>query len=192
MPKIFYLAVKFKGKAMALSREKKKQLIDEVATLLADSKLIVAAQYEGTSVKALQQLRQQAKSSNTTIKVVKNRLFKKALGEQTRFKEVDSSSFKGQLLYAFNSDDEVAPAQSLANFAKTEPQVEFVTALTADGQILGVDELKTLASLPTKEQLRAQLVGTISAPVSGFVNVLSGNVRGILNVLSARVKSLES
>ncbi|OVE79140.1 hypothetical protein BVY00_01125, partial [bacterium G20] len=100
------------------------------------------------------------------------------------------SQLHGQLLYAFNSDDEVAPARALADFAKTNPQIEFVAAITAEGQLLEANAVKDLASLPTKDVLRAQLISTIAAPVSGFVNVLAGNVRGVLNVLNARAEAL--
>ncbi len=150
----------------------------------------MVAKYQGTPVKAMQQLRSSAATDGTEMHVVKNRLFKKAVGANDVLKNIDISELHGQLLYAFNSDDEVAPARSLAEFAKTNPQVEFVVGITADGQLLEASEVKDLASLPTKDVLRAQLVGTIAAPISGFVNVLAGNVRGILNVLSARAETL--
>src|SRR5579863_3579057 len=111
---------------MALTKEKKNEVVDEVAALLADSKLTVMAKYSGTSVKSMQSLRRSAKDNGTTIKVVKNRLFKKALEQDERFKNLDFSQITGQLLYAFNAEDEVAPAKDLAEFAKAEPQLEFV------------------------------------------------------------------
>lgn len=175
---------------MALTRKKKEQVVGDIEKLLSDSKLTVVAKYQGTPVKAMQQLRNSAALDGTTLHVVKNRLFKKALGSNNVFKDIDTSNLRGQLLYAFNKDDEVAPARSLADFAKTNPQIEFVAAISSDGQLLGADLVKDLASLPTKDVLRAQLIGTISAPISGFVNVLAGNVRGVLNVLNARADAL--
>jgi large subunit ribosomal protein L10 len=175
---------------MALSKEKKAEVVGEVKELLDSSKMTVFAKYSGTTVKSMQQLRSQSKESGTVVKVVKNRLFKQALTQSGKFQGLDFSDLNGQLLYAFNSEDEVAPAQNLANFAKTETQIEFVGGLNADGQLLSAEDIKVLASLPTKDQLRAQLVGTIGAPISGFVNVLVGNVRGVLNVLNARADQL--
>jgi large subunit ribosomal protein L10 len=175
---------------MALSKDKKTEVVSKVSDLLGSSKLTVVAKYSGTSVKSMQELRRTAQGSQTTVSVVKNRLVKKALAGNDRFKELDSSLLNGQLMYAFNPIDEVAPAQVLANFAKNQPQIEFVGAISADGQMLSADDVKALAALPSKDQLRAQLVGTISAPLSGFVNVMSGNVRGVLNVLSARADSI--
>lgn len=177
---------------MALSKEKKVAVIEDIAQLLDSSKLTVVATYTGTTVKSMQALRADAKENGTKLRVVKNRLVKQALSGNDRFKQTDNSALHGQLLYAFNAVDEVAPAQVLANFAKTEPQLTFVGAITADGTFIGADDVKALAALPSKDQLRAQLIGTINAPLSGFVGVLSGNVRGVMNVLNARAQSLES
>ncbi len=175
---------------MALTKDKKNEVVAEVADLLASSKMTVVAKYQGTGVKALQTFRREARDSGTVAKVVKNRLVIKALQANGTFKDADVSSLEGMLLYVFNSEDEVAPAQAIANFAKTNPTLEFVGAYTADGQFIGADDVKALASLPSKQQLRGMLVGAIGAPLSGFVNVLSGNVRGILNVLNARAEAL--
>ena len=175
---------------MALTKAKKHEVVEEVSQLINTSKLTVVAQYNGTTVKAMQQLRRDAKESGTSIKVIKNRLVKKALSDNPKFKDTDTDLLTNQLLYAFNSEDEVAPAQALAKFAKTNPSIVFVGAYSIDGQFVPAEDVKALASLPSKDQLRAQLVGTIGAPLSGFVNVLSGNVRGVLNVLNARAESL--
>lgn len=175
---------------MALTKEKKQQVVDEVTEVLKNSKLTVIARYSGTSVKSMQQLRREAKESGTQIRVIKNRLFKKILENRDGFSQIDTEFLTGQLLYAFNDSDEVAPAQNLAAFAKQEPQIEFVGALTSDGHLLTADEVKALAALPSKDQLRGQLVGTIAAPLSGFANVLVANIRSVLNVLNARAEKI--
>lgn len=175
---------------MALSRDKKNEVVAEVAELLNGAKLTVVANYPGTSVKAMQELRRQAKENGTKVRVIKNRLFKQALAGNDKFKDIDTSLLSGQLLYAFNSEDEVAPAQSLAQFAKAEPQIEFVGGLSADGQLLSAEDIKMLASLPTKDQLRGQLVGIIASPLSGLVGTMNANLRGVLNALEARSESI--
>lgn len=177
---------------MALSKEKKVEIVNQVSQLLQQSKMTVFAKYAGTSVKSMQQLRSDSRDSGTVVKVVKNRLFKQAVADNKKLKDLDLSRLQGQLLYAFNAEDEVAPAQNLAAFAKQEPQIEFMGGINAEGQLLSADDIKILASLPAKDQLRAQLVGTISAPISGFVNVLAGNVRGVLNVLNSRADQLSN
>ena len=175
---------------MALTKDKKNEVVAEATQLLGGSKLTVLAKYQGTSVKALQQLRRDAGTNGTKVQVIKNRLFKLALASDSKFSNVDQSVLTGQILYAFNDQDEVAPAQSLASFAKTEPQVEFIGGISADGSFISADDVKALAALPSKDQLRGMLVGTLAAPLSGFVNVMAGNVRGVLNVLNARSEQL--
>jgi large subunit ribosomal protein L10 len=175
---------------MALTRQKKEDTVTDVQALLAGSKLTVFARYQGTAVKDMQELRSQARDNGTTVKVIKNRLFKKALESVDGIEPADISDLKGQLLYAFNDSDEVAPAQSLAEFAKSNPQVEFVGGITGDGQLLSAADVQLLANLPSKDQLRGQLVGLIASPLSGFTAVLAGNVRGVMNVLNARAEQL--
>jgi large subunit ribosomal protein L10 len=173
---------------MALSKQKKADVVDQVSQLLTASKLTVFAEYGGTSVKAMQQLRADSRASGTVVRIVKNRLFKQALAADGRFKDIDLSQLSGQLLYAFNPEDEVAPAQNLAAFAKDQPQIDFVGGLSADGIMLSAEDIKALAALPSKEQLRGQLAATLAAPLSGFVNIMASNVRGLLYVLNARAE----
>jgi large subunit ribosomal protein L10 len=175
---------------MALSKEKKADVVSEVTDLLDASKMTVLADSRGVNVKNMQALRKAAKDNGTTVKVIKNRLVIKALKNTKNCQATDTSALKAQLLYAFNANDEVAPAQALSNFAKSEPNLQFVGAITADGRFIGIDDVKALANLPSKDQLRAQLIGTLGAPLSGFVNVLSGNLRGLLYVLDARSNNL--
>ncbi|HJQ09285.1 MAG TPA: 50S ribosomal protein L10 [Candidatus Saccharimonadales bacterium] len=176
---------------MALSKDKKHEVVKEVAELLSSSKMTVVAKYQGTTVKQIQQLRRDARENGTKLRVVKNRLVVKALQTTGTLKDADVSSLTGQLLYAFNNEDEVAPAQALHTFAKLNPTIEFVGAITADGAFLPADDVKALATLPTKEQLRGQLVGTIAAPLTGFVGVMGGNLRGILYALNARAEAIK-
>lgn len=176
---------------MALTRQKKEELVSTVAELLSSSKMTVLAKYPGTNVKAMQQLRREARSSGTKVQVIKNRLVAKALQSVDQLKNVDTSGLQGQLLYAFNTEDEASPAQTLAQFAKQNPSLEFVGAISADGAFLSADDVKALATLPTKQQLRGQLVGTISAPLTGFMGVMSGNLRGVLYALNARADAVK-
>lgn len=171
---------------MALTRDKKEEVVKEVSELLSSSKMTVVAAYPGTSVKELQELRRQARENNTQVKVVKNRLVIQALKSIDTFKSTDTAPLTGQLLYAFNSDDEVSPAQSLASFAKTHPTLEFVGALAADGSFISADDVKSLASLPSKNQLIAGIINTLNSPVRGVISSVSGNLHGLLAALEAK------
>ena len=176
---------------MAISRDKKEQVITELKSLLSSSRMTVMAEYTGLSVKDSQELRSKARENNTTLKVVKNRLVRVALQDVEALKGVDTAAMKGQLLYAFNPDDEVAPAQALAAFAKEHPQLKMIGAFDAEGNTLNAEQIQRLASLPSKDQLRGQLVGVLAGPTRGFVTVLAGNLRGFMNVLNARKEEME-
>lgn len=166
---------------MALSKTQKDDVVAEVADLLKSAKMTVVAKYQGTTVKALQQLRRDARGNGTRVKVVKNRLVIKALQQNDSLKDVSTSSLQGMLLYAFNSEDEVAPAQALKEFAKANPTIEFVGAFSADGTYMDAAQVKTLADLPSKETLIGQVVETLLSPVNNVTNALSGNLHALLD-----------
>ena len=171
---------------MALSKDKKTEVISEVNQLLGDSKLTVVAAYQGTTVKALQQLRRDAKNSATSVKVIKNRLVVKAIEQNEALKDADTSALKGQLLYAFNSEDEVAPAKAIADFAKTNPTLQFVGAIGADGKFMNAEEVTALATLPSKTQLIAGIINTLNGPVNGVMSGLGGNLHGLLDAIATK------
>ncbi len=171
---------------MALSKTKKDEVVAEVSDLLKSSKMTVVAKYQGTTVKALQTLRREARANGTKVKVVKNRLVIKAVQATDSLKDVDTSALQGMLLYAFNADDEVAPAQILSQFAKANPTLEFVGAVTADGKFIGADDVKALANLPSKPELIAQVVATLLSPVHDVTNALSGNLHALLDGIEAK------
>lgn len=171
---------------MALTKSKKDEVVAEISTLLGGSKMTVVAKYQGTTVKALQQLRREAKANGTKIKVVKNRLVIKAMQANDAYKDSDVAGLNGMLLYAFNGEDEVAPAQILHSFAKANPTVEFVGAFDASGHFMGADDVKALATLPGKNDLIAQVVATLLSPVNDVTNALSGNLHALLDGVEAK------
>lgn len=170
---------------MALSKEQKTAVITDLTERLASSKMTVVAQYKGMTVKSMQTLRKDAKSNGTAVKVVKNRLVIQALGGVEALKQVDSSALEGQLLYAFNNDDEVAPAKALSDYAKKEPNLLFVGAITAEGLFISADEVKALANLPSKQQLVAGIINTLQSPLRNSISALGGNLHGYLKAIEA-------
>jgi large subunit ribosomal protein L10 len=171
---------------MALTKDKKQAVVAEVTDLLNSSKMTVVAKYEGTGVKALQELRRDAKQAGTTVKVVKNRLVIQALKASDKLKNIETNNFQGMLLYAFNDQDEVAPAQSLNNFAKLNTNLQFIGAISAEGELLDAESVKALALLPGRDQLIAGLINTLNAPLQGALSGLGGNLHGLLKGLEAK------
>jgi large subunit ribosomal protein L10 len=158
---------------MAISRDKKNTLVADLTELLNDSKMVVYAKYEGLTVAELQELRKLARESGVKIKVVKNRLVKVAMKEIAAYKNTDVSALTGQLLYAVGSDEDFDAAKVLAKFAKTHAKMELVGGFNAEGTALSTEEVKTLGSLPTKNELIAQVVDTLLSGVNGIVSGLA-------------------
>lgn len=175
---------------MAISRDKKDTLVAELAELFAGAKGTVGAAYSGLSVADMQELRAAARANNVTIKVAKNRLVRVALANSDKFKSAETDLLTGQLVYAFSSEDEVAPAQVIAKFAKSHPDLKLVAGFDDSGTTLDTATVIALASLPTKDQLRGQLVSVMAAPLSGFLSVANGAQRGLTQVLAQRAESL--
>lgn len=174
---------------MALTKNKKQKVVAEVAELLSTSKMTVVAKYEGTTVKAMQTLRKDAKANGTRVKVVKNRLVIQALKSTDTFKDTDVTALEGMLLYAFNGEDEVAAAQVLNTFAKANPSLEFIGAISAEGEFIDAVSVKALAGLPGKNQLLAGIINLLNSPVKGVVGSLGGNLHGLLQGLEANANA---
>jgi large subunit ribosomal protein L10 len=171
---------------MALTKQEKNDVVAAVSDALASSKMTVVAKYEGTTVKAMQQLRRDARDNGTKVQVVKNRLVIKALQASSTLKGADTSALTGQLIYAFNDEDEVAPARVLATFAKLNPTIEFVGAITPEGTFVDANEVKALAALPSKNELIGSVLATLSSPVDDVMGGLLGNLHALLDGVEAK------
>ena len=121
---------------MAISRDKKNTLITELAELFASAKGVACATYTGLSVESMQNLRKLARENNITIKVTKNRLVRVALGQNDKFKNANSELLKGQVVYAFSSEDEIAPARILSKFSKDHQELQLVAGFDGEGNFI--------------------------------------------------------
>ncbi len=170
---------------MAISRESKEKAVAQLSTDLGRIKLAVMTDYRGLSVPEIEELRGILRAEGISYRVTKNTLLRLATQSNPALKDIDQTAFNGPMALALGFDDEVAPARVIFQYARKHDALEIVGAITADGTLLSAAEVKALATLPTREQLLGQVVGTIAAPLTGFVGVMSGNVRSIINVLNA-------
>jgi large subunit ribosomal protein L10 len=175
---------------MAITRDKKNTSVAKLVELFADAKGVAGAAYTGLNVADMQELRGKAREANVVIKVVKNRLVRVALSQNPKFKNADTNLLTGQLVYAFSSADEVAPAQVLSAFGKKHPELQLIAGFDGSGASLDTATVKALAELPTKDQLRGQIVSVLAAPLSRFLSVANGAQRGFAQVLSLRAEQL--
>ena len=174
---------------MAITRDKKQTLVTELTELLTQTKGTAFAHYAGLTVADLQELRKAAREAGVVIKVVKNRLVRVALTEIAAYKDTDTSSLTGQLVYAIGADDEVAAAQVLHTFAKTHPSLVLAGGISAEGLALSAEDVTALAGLPSKNQLIAEVVAQLLSPVHDTVNALSGNLHGLLDGIEAKAQA---
>lgn len=171
---------------MAISRDKKQALVSELNELLGNAKMTAFAHYDGLSVAQLQELRRAAREAGVTIKVVKNRLVRVAMQETAHLKETDTSLLLGQLLYAVSTEDEVAPAQTLAKFSKTHDALKLAGGFDNAGTSYDEAGIKQLAALPSKNELIAQVLATLASPVNDVMSGLSGNLHALLDGVEAK------
>lgn len=174
---------------MAISRAAKETAVAQLTQELGRIKLAVMTDYRGLTVGEVEELRNTLRAQGMTYRVTKNTLLRIAAKDNQALANIDPASFTGPMALAMGFDDEVAPARIIFQYAKTHEALEVVGAITGDGQLLSAADVKALATLPTREQLIAQVVGTIAAPLTGFVGVMAGNVRSIINLLNALQES---
>lgn len=171
---------------MAISKAKKDTLVADLTALLNDAKLTAYARYQGLTVAELQELRKAAREAGVKIKVVKNRLVRVAMQEIAIYKDTDTTGLTGQLVYAISDNDEVAPAKVLAEFAKTHSALELVGGFSNEGKSMDQAEIATLAKMPSKNELIAQVVAQLLSPATDTISALAGGLSGIVSGLEAK------
>ncbi len=172
-------------KATGFSRVSKEKMIGEIEKELKGRSTFFVAQHGTISASALDRLRAKLRQSDTRYLVVKNSLGKKAF-DRSNMKAI-GETLKGSCGIAFTSGDIVASSKTLVDFAKENETFRIQTAYL-NGELVGPERVKVLASLPSREVLIAKVLGGMQAPISKFVGVLSGTIRKIVTVLDAVAK----
>ena len=153
---------------MSLNRSEKEAVISDVTSLAAKAQTLVMAEYRGITVADMTKLRSTARSNGVSLSVLKNTLARRAVAGSGF--EVVSDLMTGPLIYSF-SDDAVAAARVVADFAKTNAKL-VIRGGAYGGKALDIDGVKQLASIPSKEVLLAQLCGLLMSPISRTAVVL--------------------
>ena len=154
---------------MSLNKSEKQTVVADVAAQVARSQTLALAEYRGLTVAHLDVLRKQAREKGVYLHVLKNTLARRAVAG-TPF-ESASESMVGPLIYGF-SEDAVAAAKVLSDFAKGNDKLIIKGGAYA-GKLLNADGVKSLASIPSKEVLLAQLLGLMQSPISRIARVLA-------------------
>lgn len=162
--------------------EQKKAVVAELSERLKGSVAGVLVNYKGITVADDTKLRKDLREAGVKYTVVKNTLLKRA-AEDAGIEGLDPV-LEGTTALATSEEDYVAAAKILCEYAEKNKNFEIKSGYV-DGGVLGVDEIKELAKLPSKEVLVAKALGGLNAPITGFVTVLNGNIRGLACVLNA-------
>ena len=154
---------------MALNREEKAAVIEEVSAQVAQAGSIVLAEYRGLTVEKITQLRKQARESGVYLRVLKNTLVRRAVKDTPYEKLADQ--MVGPLMYGISADP-VAPAKLIASFAKANDQL-VVKGGAMPNVVMDAAGVQALATMPSRDELLAKLLGTMQAPVATFVRTLN-------------------
>ncbi|MFA6309718.1 MAG: 50S ribosomal protein L10 [Clostridia bacterium] len=162
--------------------EQKKAKVAGMTEKLKAAKSMVIADYRGLTVEQDTELRVALRKAGVDYKVVKNTLTKFAMKE-SGIEGIDSY-LDGPTAIAISETDLVAPAKVLVEYSKKFESLELKVGIL-DGKIIDIAAIKQLAELPSKEVLISKVLGTLNAPITGFVTVLNGNIRGLAVALNA-------
>lgn len=170
-------------------RERKEEIINELADSLSRCTIAIATDYRGLSAKEMVQLRRHLTELGIEYRVVKNTLTRFA-AEKTGKKQLEAL-LAGPLAIAFGYDDVVKPAQALSEHIRSSGSVLQIKGGVLGDRLLTPEEISTLAVIPPRDILVSQLMGQLWAPLQALHNVLSVPLQGLLNVIQARVQQIE-
>ncbi len=165
-----------------MKKEQKPIIVENLKSRYEKANLSVLLKNKGLTVAEMTELRKKLKSVNVEVKVAKNTLSKIAIKDTPYAKLTDY--FVGPVVSVWAYGDPVTPAKILNTFLKEQQKAEFVVGAIKE-KIISVNDLTVLATLPSREELLAKMLGSLKSPINGFVNVLAGVPRSFLNVLNA-------
>ncbi|MCB5725263.1 50S ribosomal protein L10 [Mitsuokella jalaludinii] len=172
----------------------KQAVVAQLKEQLESAKGVVLTSYKGLTVAQDTELRRELREAGVSYHVVKNTMLRIAAKEAGI--EGIEEHLEGTTAFAFSTEDAVAPAKVICGFIKKnkleDAEVLTVKVGMVEGKVIGVDEVKALATLPSREELIAKLLGSMNAPISNTVNVLQGVIRNAVYVLDAIRSQKES
>ena len=172
---------------MANIRPEKQAIVASLKEQLGAAQGAVITSYKGLTVAQDTKLRAKLREAGVTYKVVKNTMLRLA-ADDLGLEGLDPV-LNGTTAIAISASDAVAPAKVISEFIKDnkleDTEVLTIKAGVLEGKVIGLDEVKALAALPSREVLIAKVVGSMQAPISGLVNVLQGTIRNAVYVLEA-------
>ncbi|MEA2113572.1 MAG: 50S ribosomal protein L10 [Patescibacteria group bacterium] len=164
-----------------ITKEKKQEIIKGLVDKFSRQKSVVFFDYTGLTVNQVQELREKLRNEKIDCQASKKTLIGLAL-KKAGLEGVDNKSLSGQIAMVFGYKDEVMPAKILYDFSKENENLKMLSGFIQK-DYLESEAIMNLAKLPSKQELLGRLVGSITSPLSGLINVLQGNLRGLTIVL---------
>lgn len=171
-------------------KEKKEEIINELAGNLTKCAVAITTDYRGMTAKEMVQLRRLLHQQGVEYKVIKNTLARFA-AEKAGVKDLNQF-FSGPMAIAISLDDPVKPAKILNDHIKATNSVLKIKGGVLGSRVLSAADIISLASIPSREVLLSQLLSSMKSPIQSFHFVLSAPMRGLVTALKARVKQLEA
>jgi large subunit ribosomal protein L10 len=168
---------------MAKTKAQKEIALKDFVARVKKSKSLVFVNFDKLKVKEIEEFRKKCRQEKVDYLVAKKTLMKIGLKE-AGYADVDSKNLEKGIATLFGLEDEVAPARISQEFGKTHEAMATVGGVL-EGKYIDKNRVIELSKLPSRPELLAKVVGSIQAPVSGFVRVLSGNLRNFVYVLNA-------
>lgn len=161
---------------------KKKSEVTEISEKIKKAQSFVLADYRGINVEEVTQLRNDLRKAEVEYKVIKNTMIRFAAKENG----LDDllPHLEGPTAIAISYTDPVAPAKVLNDYVKKHENFK-LKAGYVEGKVINADEVRRLASIPSREELVAKMLGSFNSPIAGLVNVLNANIRGLVIALNA-------
>ena len=156
--------------------------VEELTAALSNAKVIYLADFTGLDVAKVTGLRNKLRDAEVSYQVVKNRLAKRAAAE-AGISGLDEH-LVGPTAIAFTSEDPIAPAKILQDFADEDDTFSIKSGFM-DGQILSPNEIEALSKLPSREELLGKVLGSVQSPMYGLAGVLNGLLRNLVGVIGA-------
>lgn len=169
---------------MPKTRVQKEVQLAKLADKLQSSKAVILTEFTGLTMEDFDNLRAKARAEGVSFQVAKNTLLDKA-AQQVGIEGLVTQKGGKQIAVATDGDDEVAISKLIYQFAKDHKEKIKIFAGVIEKKMVSIDIINQLALLPSREVLLAKLVGSIHAPISGFVRVLNGPTQGFYNVIKA-------
>jgi large subunit ribosomal protein L10 len=169
--------------------EKKEKIVAGLQGIFAKAKVGVMTDYRGLTTAELNELRRKLRDAGVEYHVVKNSLAQ--LAARNAGLEQVAAAIKDPTALAFGYGEAQEVARVLTDFIRTTKSIMKIKGGFLPGRVLSTAEVETLARLPSREVLIAQVMAGLQSPLYRLVNVLSGPMRGMMNVLQARIKQLE-